>query len=186
MYKTVNILCMLTIVIYKDIDTVLNPHCIEAVQSDFDRIIKWCRFNELTMNVKKTKAQFFPRNRNLDLLLFKENYALNIDNINIGYTDTFRYLGVEIQSNLLFKAHTNRLNKNASHKLFLLRRLRHVLTTQASILVLKSMFLGVLDYGLLFVSNFIFFKFLYFTRHKISITILVYILHLESIECQPL
>ena len=73
----------MTIVIYKDIDTVLNPHCIEAVQSDFDRIITWCRLNELTMNVKKTKAQFFPRNRNLDLLLFKENYALNIDNINI-------------------------------------------------------------------------------------------------------
>ena len=76
-----------------------------------------------------------------------------MDNINIGYTDTFRYLGVEIHNNLLFKAHTNCLNKNASRQLFLLQRLRHVLTTQASILVLKSMFLGVLDYGLLFVSN---------------------------------
>ena len=67
----------------------------------------------------------------------------------IGYTDTFKYLGVEIDSNLLFKAHINRLNKNAGHKLGLLRRLRNVLTTQASTLVLKSMFLGVLDYGLL-------------------------------------
>ena len=31
--------------------------------------------------------------------------------------------------------------------------MRHVLPNQASTLVLKSMFLGVLDYGLLFVSN---------------------------------
>ena len=80
------------IVIYKDIDTILNPHCIDDVQSDLDRIIMWCRLNELTVNVKKTKAQFFPRNRNLDLLLFKDNHALTIDNVNIGYTDTFRYL----------------------------------------------------------------------------------------------
>ena len=73
-------------------------------------------------------------------------------NQNIGYTDTFKYLGVEIDSNLLFKSHTNRLNKNANHKLFLLRRLKNVLTTFASTLVLKSMFLGVLDYGLLFTT----------------------------------
>ena len=141
------------IVIYKDIDTLTNPHCIDDMQNDLDRIVTWCRLNELTINVKKTKAQFFPRNRNLDLLAFKDNHALTIDNVNVGYMDTFRYLGVEIQSDLLFKAHINRLNKNASHKLFLLRRLRNVLTNQASILVLKSMFLGVLDYGLLFVSN---------------------------------
>ena len=141
------------IVIYKDIDTLTNPHCIDDLQSDLNRIVTWCRLNELTINVKKTKAQFFPRNRNLDLLAFKDNHALTIDNVNVGYMDTFRYLGVEIQSDLLFKAHINRLNKNASHKLFLLRRLRNVLTNQASILVLKSMFLGVLDYGLLFVSN---------------------------------
>ena len=70
-------------------------------------------------------------------------------NYNIEYIDTFKYLGVEIDSNLLFKSH-NRLNKNAGHKLFLLRRLKNVLTTFASTLVLKSMFLGVLDYGLLF------------------------------------
>ena len=130
-----------------------KPHCIDDIQNDLDRIVTWCRLNELTINVKKTKAQFFPRNRNLDLLVFKDNHALTIDNVNVGYMDTFRYLGVEIQSDLLFKAHINRLNKNASHKLFLLRRLRNVLTNQASILVLKSMFLGVLDYGLLFVSN---------------------------------
>ena len=61
-------------------------------------------------------------------------------------------MGVEIDSHLLLKGHVNRLNKNASHKLFLLRRLRHVLTTHAATLVFKSMFLEVLDYGLLFVT----------------------------------
>ena len=50
------------------------------------------------------------------------------------------------------KSHVNRVNKNASHKLFLLRKLRHVLNTHAATMVLKSIFLGVLDYGLLFTT----------------------------------
>ena len=140
------------IVLYKDIDSLSNPNGIEYIQNDFTRIEEWCRVNELTVNALKTKAQFFPRNTFLDCETFKRNYYLKMGNYNIGYTDTFKYLGVEIDSNLLFKSHTNRLNKNAGHKLFLLRRLKNVLTTFASTLVLKSMFLRVLDYGLLFTT----------------------------------
>ena len=33
---------------------------------------------------------------------------------------------------------------------------------------------------------FFFFKFLYLTRHKISNTLLIYILHLDSITCQSM
>ena len=50
------------------------------------------------------------------------------------------------------KSHVNCVNKNASHELFLLRKLRHVLNTHAATMVFKSMFLGVLDYGLLFTT----------------------------------
>ena len=52
------------------------------------------------------------------------------------------------------KSHVNCVNKNASHKLFLLRKLQHVLNTHAATMVLKSMFLGVWDYGLLFTTFF--------------------------------
>ena len=46
--------------IVMDMDTVLNLNGIEAVQNYFNRITEWCRLNELTINAKKTKAQFFP------------------------------------------------------------------------------------------------------------------------------
>ena len=67
-----------------------------------------------------------------------------MDEQGIGYTEVFKYLGVEIDSYLTMKSHVNRVNKNASHKLFLLCRLRHVQTTT---LVFKLMFLGVQYYG---------------------------------------
>ena len=124
------------IVLYKDIDSVSNPNGIEHIQNDFTRIEEWCRVNELTVNALKTKAQFFPRNNFLDCETFKRNYLLKMGNYNVGYIDTFECLGVGIDSNLLFKSLINRLNKNAGHKLFLLRRLKNVLTTFASTLVL--------------------------------------------------
>ena len=70
-----------------------------------------------------------------------------MDEQGIGYTEVFKYLGVDIDSYSTMKSHVNGVNKNASHKLFLLRRLRHVLTTHAVTLVLKLMFLSVQYYG---------------------------------------
>ena len=98
--------------------------------------------------------QFFPRNRIFDCKSFKEQYTIKLQGQEVGYTDIFRYLGVEIAIDdlLSMKSHVNHVNNNASHKLFLLRKLRHVLNTHAAIMVLKSMFLGVLDYGLLFTT----------------------------------
>ena len=88
----------------------------------------------------------------IECKIFKEQHTIKLQEQEVGYTDTFKYLGVEIDDLLSMKSHDNRVNKNASHKLFLLRKLRHVLNTHAATLVLKSMFLGVLDYGLLFTT----------------------------------
>ena len=129
------------IVIYKDLDLDTNPNDVQRVQQDITNITEWCQINELTINCKKTKAQFF-----------KEQHTIKLQEQEVGYSDTFKYLGVEIDDLLSMKSHVNRVNKNASHKLFLLRKLRHVLNTHAATLVLKSMFLGVLDYGLLFTT----------------------------------
>ena len=51
------------------------------------------------------------------------------------------------------KQHTNNILKTGSHKLYILRHKRKVLTMHAAILVFKSVFLGVLDYGSIFVSS---------------------------------
>ena len=89
------------IVLDKDIDLEKNPRDVESFQIDFTEIIEWCSINELTLNIKKTKAQFFPRNRNVDCKLFKEQHVIKMKNQDINYTEVFKYLGVEIDSYLL-------------------------------------------------------------------------------------
>ena len=51
------------------------------------------------------------------------------------------------------KQHANNLIKLGSHKLFMLRHIRKMITMQAALMIFKSVFLGVLDYGSIFVSS---------------------------------
>ena len=66
---------------------------------------------------------------------------------------TYKYLGVEIDNYLTMKQHANNIIKLGSHKLFILRHIRKTITMQAALLVFKSIFLGVLDYGSIFLSS---------------------------------
>ena len=51
------------------------------------------------------------------------------------------------------KQHAKNILKVGSHKLFMLCHIRKVLTMHASLLIFKSVFIGVLDYGSIFVSS---------------------------------
>ena len=66
--------------IVMDMDTVLNPNGIEAVQNDFNRMTEWCRLNELTIHAKKTKSTVFSQEKNLDIL----SSCFNNSSLNFG------------------------------------------------------------------------------------------------------
>ena len=59
---------------------------------DINAVTNWCAVNELTINIKKTKVQYFPRNRNIDCLLFETNNIVKIKNSVIAYVTSFKYL----------------------------------------------------------------------------------------------
>ena len=51
------------------------------------------------------------------------------------------------------KQHAKNIVKVGAHKLYWLHHIRKVLTMHAAMLVFKSVFIGVLDYGSIFVSS---------------------------------
>ena len=51
------------------------------------------------------------------------------------------------------KQHAKNILKIGAHKLYMLRHIRKVLTIHAAMSVLKSVFIGVLDYGSIFVNS---------------------------------
>ena len=64
----------------------------QNVQSDVNAVYKWCNKNKLTINVGQTKAQYFPRNSNIDTKTFESNNPIYINIAKLQYEQHFRYL----------------------------------------------------------------------------------------------
>ena len=136
------------IVLYNTID---NNY--DAFLHDLQNVADWCQGNELTMNIDKTKYQIFPNIRHTNVETIADNHKIHIGTEALKHVKLYKYLGVEIDNQLTMKQHAKNILKTGSHKLYMLRHIRKVLTMHAAILVFKSVFLGVLDYGSIFVSS---------------------------------
>ena len=126
---------------------------LDQLREDMSRVSHWCNGNELTMNLDKTKYQIFPQNTHVDMNELSENCKINVGQTSLKEVKLYKYLGIEIDNFLTMKQHANNLIKLGSHKLFMLRHVRKMITMQAALMIFKSVFLGVLDYGSIFVSS---------------------------------
>ena len=104
----------------------------------------WCNQNKLELNGKKTKEQYFG---------FKGNYenitpiVINGDDVEI--VTNFKYLGVNIDSDLRFETHVEMITKKASQRLFILRKLRSFDVSQRILTQLfKSLVLSVITFAI--------------------------------------
>ena len=80
-----------------------NLESLSELQSDLDKIFLWCNKNKLTINISKIKAQFFPKNTNVDTKNFYNNNPVKINNLDLIYEHNFRYIRIEIDNCLTMK-----------------------------------------------------------------------------------
>ena len=126
---------------------------IEYLREDMSKVACWCNGNDLTMNLDKTKYQIFPKNTHVNMKELSDNCIIKVGQASLKEVKLNKYLGVEIDNFLTLKQHANNLIKLGSHKLFMLRHVRKMITMQAALMIFKSVFLGVLDYGSIFVRS---------------------------------
>ena len=114
------------------------------MQHDLDNIANWCKSNKLTLNISKTKSMLLGTKHRIK----KTRYMpLNINNKQIDYVISYKYLGITIDQTLNFNLHMKQLIKTISYKLFLLQKLRYYITCKAAIQIFKSLVLPYFDYG---------------------------------------
>ena len=134
-------------VVYRRIETRKQNTQIALVQEDLNQLSNWCHLNWLTINIKKTKVVKFPASKCTRL-----NINLTLDDQPLVSQNNYRYLGIELDHDLSLKIHVTQVNKLASNKLYLLRKIRPYLSTKASVDICKTMLLPVMDYGGLFLT----------------------------------
>ena len=119
-------------------------------QQDVNRMVLWCQRNRLSINIKKTKLVLYPANQNADNNV---NSVIKMQGMSIDYVTSYLYLGVDIDNMLTFRKHYNNTFKNVSHKLFILRKIRHMINVKAALDITKTMLCSVIDYGNIFLSS---------------------------------
>ena len=108
-----------------------------AQRCNINRLVLWCDQNKLTINVKKNKTMVFttsPRKKLPPINLMLRNERLAV-------VDSYKYLGLTLDSALTYEQHVKYMVKTISHKLFLLTKVRRFLTQVAAERVYKTMIL---------------------------------------------
>lgn len=118
------------------------------LQACLDTFVKWCKMNKLTINTKKTKSLTFFHNPNQG-----SECSFTVDGQRLESVTSYKYLGYVLDKNLNYNLMMTQLVNKMNYKIYLLAKLRPLLTKQAALAVYKSMILSYLDYNLLFYSS---------------------------------
>ena len=108
---------LLMTVLYREISTIHNAKCL---QCDLSYMFDWSHTWQLNFNVSKCKLLCITNKKS------PLTYSYCLNNTPLGWTSTFKYLGVTMNQKLTWHKHINNVTAKASRILNLLRRnLRH-------------------------------------------------------------
>ncbi|KAI4893205.1 hypothetical protein NFI96_018519, partial [Prochilodus magdalenae] len=98
---------------------ILSKNDESAYREEVQRLTDWCRTNNLSLNVDKTKEMvvYFRRTR-------RDHSPLYIDGSTVEIVKSTKFLGVHLAEDLTWSLNTSTITKKAQQRLYFLRRLR--------------------------------------------------------------
>jgi len=118
-------------------------------ESQLEPFLNWVKFNQLTINWKKTKIMFLTKKSDFEL-----PSEIQIDGNLVEVVRTFKLLGVIIDDHLKFNEHIENMKKIVNRKLYSIKRIFY-LANNVKLQFFKSFILPHFDYCL---SLFIYFN----------------------------
>ena len=114
-----------------------------------DLLSQWCKCNGIAANTDKTKIMTFGSPHSLKKI---PPFDIKIGDTLIQKVTSYKYLGMELDCDLSYKKHVNKIISSISAKLKQFQCMRVFLNKKAAILVYKSTILPILEYGDVFLS----------------------------------
>ena len=105
-------------------------------------LIEWCKMNRLDLNWSKTFFMFITSKRSQSVGLPK---TIKIDGVDIQVVQSFKLLGVTLDTKLSFSKYANDIKLIAIRKMYSIKRL-FFLSMSVKIQFLKSFILPYFDY----------------------------------------
>lgn len=117
----------------------------EKLQSDMDRLVEWCRINNMKINAAKTKCMVFKSNY---CKLDTSSFVINILDEHLETVSTFKYLGVILSEYMTFDQHYEEVCKKMTSRVFMINRYKKLFTAKWRSIFTTSLVVSVLDYCL--------------------------------------
>ena len=117
----------------------------DSIQHDLNNIHEWCERNRLKLSTSKSKCLLFGSKEKLSKVDY--NNKLSLSTVQLNCVNSYRYLGITLDSRMDLTELLSGVKKTINHHLFKLRKLRKYLTVDCSILVYKQTILPLLDYA---------------------------------------
>ena len=115
------------------------------MQPEINNLLKWCISNRLKINEAKSNVLLFGSRQKLSKLDYRTNLFIGTDVL--SYCDSYKYLGVTLDSEMTFSTLLAETKKSVKNWLFNLRKLRHYITESTAVLIYKQTILPVFDYA---------------------------------------
>lgn len=123
---------------------------IALLNYDLKLIYEWLCYSKLALNVNKSKAMLISSNKSLVL-----SHPIYLNEQAIEIVSEFKYLGIIVDSNMLFIQHFESVLKKLNSKFYVLKRSEHKLNFESKKLYVSSLVMPHFNYcaSVLFLLN---------------------------------
>ena len=110
------------------------------INAELSKVVEWLNINKVSLNKAKSKYMIFHvPSKGIHSL------TLKIDNTTIEKVDEFNFLGLNLDSNLNWKKHTEEISNKCAKMIGILNRLKYILLLEIFILY-NSLILSHINY----------------------------------------
>ena len=140
------------VITYAD-DTVVyySSNDVNAIEDilnlEMENIGKYCRENELLLNLKKGKTESMLFGTSKRISKYGRDLKIQYQNTEISFVKDYVYLGNTVDSHLLMNTNFDCAYKKASGRLRLLQNVRKYLTVDAALKIFRMIILPILTYS---------------------------------------
>ncbi len=121
-----------------------RPYILQTKLNESLRVLaSWFVMNKLSLNLKKCKYMVFGTSHQINNI---GELDITYGNVRLDKVDSFKYLGVVLDSRLTFTSHIAHLKSKTYAKIKLLGRVHHVLDQNTALTLYKTLILPVYDY----------------------------------------
>ena len=138
---------LLRFIIFADDTNILYSHkkfdiLIDSLNSELLFVSQWFKCNKLSLNIAKTNYIHFKPTNTLNNV----DFDIKIDGLSLIEKKSTQFLGITIDSNLLWNDHIRNVHTSVSRSIGILRKLKHFISKKSLMILYNALILPHITY----------------------------------------